>query len=78
MPANDRQVGGNHYLKFDGLQPWKILEAYLGREKFEGYLLGSAIVYLLRSYHKIDDISDIKKAYHTIEKLIEVIEKGEK
>lgn len=73
MNANDRQVGGNHYSRFKDVQPWNILEAYLSEEQFEGYLLGSAIVYLLRSNHKSNDVLDIRKAHHTLEKLLEVI-----
>jgi hypothetical protein len=78
MKANEYQIAGNHYLKFKDKQPWNILEAYLSDEQFEGYLLGSAIVYLLRSNHKASNEDDIRKAHHTLGKLIEVITKAEK
>jgi len=72
--ANDRQVGGNHYKKFGDLQPWNVIESYMATTMllpFEGYLLGTAIAYLLRSPWKGHLREDIKKAHHTLERLIE-------
>jgi hypothetical protein len=65
-PASERQVGGEHYRKFK-IQPWDIWEEYeLGA--FEGAILK----YLLRD--KGNRLEDLKKARHTLDKLIEIEE----
>lgn len=69
--ANDRQVGGDHYKRFGDTQPWDILKLYLTEEQFKGYLLGTAIDYLLRANHKGSFNIDVLKGHHTTEKLIE-------
>lgn len=68
--ANDRQEGGEHYLKFGavGPQPWDIINAF-----GLGYFDGNAVKYLLRWKHK-GGIGDLKKALHYIHKLIELEE----
>lgn len=67
-PARNRQVGGNHY-RGRRIQPWDIWEAY-NLSAFEGAI----IKYLLRD--KGNRLEDLKKARHTLDKLIE-IEEGE-
>lgn len=69
MSARDSQVGGDHYATREH-QPWDVLEERLGREGFRAYLLGSAINYLLRV--KSDEVEDVKKAIHTLERWIEL------
>lgn len=51
----------DHYT-VGGIQPIDVLKAKLTPEQYTGYLLGTAIVYLLRANHKKDFESDVKKA----------------
>lgn len=64
--ANDRQPGGEHYLKHGDLQPWDVA-ARFGL----GFFDGNAVKYLLRWKDK-GGITDLEKAVHYIEKLIEL------
>jgi hypothetical protein len=64
--AKDSQVGGNHYRQHS-IQPWDIWEEY-GLNAFEGAVLK----YLLR--RKGDRVEDLKKARHTLDRLIEIEE----
>ncbi len=77
MAANDTQIGGDHY-KALAVQPWSAMEAWMTREQFEGYLLGSAIAYLARvnteGVHGKGGVQDVKKAAHYCQKLAEVME----
>lgn len=65
--ARQGQVGGDHYRKHK-IQPWDIWEAY-GLNAFEGAI----IKYLLR-YKDKNGVEDLKKARHTLDKLIEIEE----
>ena len=73
--ADSVQVGGDHYKK-QPIQPWEALEAWLTPEQFQGFLLGSAIAYLARYNTQgvagKGGITDVKKAKHYLEKIIEV------
>lgn len=62
-----KQVGGDHYAKH-AIQPWDIWEEY-GLNAFEGAVLK----YLLR--RKNDRVEDLKKARHTLDRLIEIEER---
>jgi hypothetical protein len=64
---SDRQVGGDHYRQ-RSIQPWDIWQEY-GMNAFEGAVLK----YLLRWRSK-GGVEDLKKARHTLDKLIEVEE----
>lgn len=64
--ASDSQVGGDHYRKYK-IQPWDIWEEY-GLDAFTG----AVIKYLLRD--KGNRLEDLKKARHTLDKLIEIEE----
>lgn len=65
MPANERQVAGNHYRRF-AIQAWDIINMF-----GLGYFDGNAVKYLLRWRHK-GGVEDLEKAMHFIEKLIEI------
>lgn len=65
--ARDSQVGGDHYAKH-AIQTWDIWEAY-GLNAFEG----AVIKYLLR-YRDKNGVEDLKKARHTLDRLIEIEE----
>jgi hypothetical protein len=64
---SDRQVGGEHYRQ-RSIQPWDIWQEY-GMNAFEGAVLK----YLLRWRDK-GGVEDLKKARHTLDKLIEIEE----
>jgi hypothetical protein len=63
--SNQKQVGGDHYIKNNPIQPWDFIIA-----NDIGYLDGTAIKYIARWRYK-NGIEDLKKAIHFIEKLIE-------
>lgn len=64
--ARNVQVGGDHYQQHS-IQPWDIWQEY-GLNAFEGAILK----YLLR--RKNDRVEDLKKARHTLDRLIEIEE----
>lgn len=67
MSANNRQVSGTHY-KCHTIQPWDaILDWGLG------FLDGNIVKYVARWQSK-DGLTDLKKARHYLDKLIEVEE----
>jgi hypothetical protein len=70
-PANAKQIAGDHYKKYGNLQPWDVVIAWN-----MGYLDGTALKYIARWKDK-GGISDLKKAIHFLEKLIEVTEQSE-
>lgn len=69
-PARDSQVGGDHYKRYK-IQPWDIWEEY-DLDAFTGAILK----YLLRD--KADRLEDLKKARHTLDRLIEIEENARK
>jgi hypothetical protein len=72
MSANDKQISGNHYHKLGLYQPWDVLKAWLTPEEYRGWMKGNAIVYLARERDKGGN-TDIAKAGHHLEKLLEVL-----
>ncbi len=64
--ARAGQVGGDHYRQYR-IQPWDIWQEY-GLNAFEGAVLK----YLLR--RKGNRLEDLKKARHTLDRLIEIEE----
>lgn len=71
VPASERQVGGNHYRKFQ-IQPWDVIDEYE-----LGYYSGLALKYLLRAGGKGSRLEDYKKCRHVLDKLIEIEEAKE-
>lgn len=67
MPANDRQVGGDHYKQLDGEQHWDRVWRLYGR----GYFVGQITKYVER-YHLKNGLQDLEKAKHFLDKLIEL------
>ncbi len=65
MPANDIQVGGNHY-KITKIEPWD----YIAANEL-GFFEGNAIKYITR-LKNAGGIKDLQKAKHYIDKLIEL------
>ena len=72
MAAEDKQIGGQHYLS-KAVQPWQAMQAWMDTVQFIGFLRGNVIKYLARCDDK-GGIEDLKKARHYLDKLIEVLE----
>ena len=81
MKANDYMHGGTHYKEL-GVEPWDAMEAWMTPEQFQGFLLGSAIGYLARfnttGNPSKGGVTDIKKAAHYLQKLIEIADAQQK
>ena len=60
------------YYKKSGLEVFDVLRAFLGEERFKGFLEGNAIKYILRLDGKDTRISNLTKASHYIAKLLEL------
>ena len=67
-PANEVQVGGEHY-KDKHIQPWDAIHAW-----GLGFFSGNVVKYVARHREK-NGIEDLKKARHYLDKLIELMEK---
>jgi hypothetical protein len=70
MKANDMQVGGDHYKRLR-IQPWDAMESWMTGDEFDGFLRGNVIKYVARAGKKGDALSDLRKAKHYLDKLIE-------
>jgi len=69
MGAMGRQVAGCHYQR--AIQVWDIIEVWE-----LDYWRGSVLKYLLRAGSKGPALEDLKKARHTLDRLIEIEEAG--
>lgn len=71
------QEGGDHY-KSMKIQPWELFESALTQEQHIGYLLATAQAYLMRynatGHPEKGGLQDIKKAIHTLQRLVEISE----
>ena len=67
LAGGSKQVGGDHYEKH-AIQPWDIIDEY-NLTFYEG----SILKYLLRHRDK-GGVEDLKKARHTLNKLISTLE----
>lgn len=65
MSANDRQVGGRHYMD-SKIQPWDFIAA-----NNLDFFQGNIIKYVAR-YKEKGGVEDLDKARHYLEKLIEL------
>lgn len=70
-PASNRQVGGSHY-KDMAVEPWTVVDSW-PLEQRTGYYRGNALKYLMRMGTKDSASSDVAKAQHYMEKLLEVM-----
>jgi len=70
--AAARQVGGDHY-KNMGVEPWDVVDTWPIEQRIGAYRHG-ALKYLMRMGSKDENVQEIKKAGHYIEKLVEVLE----
>jgi len=65
--ANQKQVGGDHY-KNMGVEPWDVVDTWPIEQRIGAYRHG-ALKYLMRMGSKDENVQEIKKAGHYIEKL---------
>ncbi len=72
---NDDAINPSHY-KQGKYETIEIIEDILGKEKFEGYLLGNIIKYLSRYEHK-NGLEDLDKARTYLKWLADVVADGE-
>ena len=72
MLARDKQVAGTHY-KDMGVEPWDVVDTWPLEQRIGAYRHG-ALKYLMRMGSKDEQLQEIKKAGHYVEKLIEVLE----
>jgi hypothetical protein len=72
LHANERQEGGKHY-KAMGVQPWDIVDTWPIEQQI-GYHRGNAMKYLMRMGSKDEQLQEVKKAGHYIQKLSEILE----
>lgn len=69
--ANAKQVGGDHYKKM-GIQTWDVVDTWPLEQRI-GYYRGNALKYVMRIGAKDEEIQEVGKAVHYLEKLIEVL-----
>lgn len=72
--ANDKQIAGTHY-KDMGVEPWDVVDTWPLEQRIGAYRHG-ALKYLMRMGNKDEQLQEIKKCGHYIEKLIEVLEEA--
>jgi hypothetical protein len=72
MKANDLQHGGDHY-KNMGVEPWDVVDTWPLEQRI-GYYRGGALKYVMRMGTKDENLQEIKKGAHYLQKLIEVLE----
>ena len=68
--ANDRQVAGDHYMKHGDLQPWDVW-AIWKLNPFQATILKHVV-----RYQDKMGITDLEKARHYLDKLIELEKEG--
>jgi hypothetical protein len=72
MTANKKQVGGDHYKKM-GVEPWDVVDTWPIEQQI-GYYRGNALKYIMRMGTKDTVKQEAAKAWHYLQKLIEVLE----
>ena len=69
--ANNRQVGGDHYKRM-GVEPWHVIDTWPLEQRIGAYRAG-ALKYLMRMGGKDEEVQEIGKGLHYLEKLLEVL-----
>lgn len=69
--ANKKQVGGNHYKQM-GVEPWDVIDTWPFEQRVGAYRAG-ALKYIMRMGSKDQDVQEIGKGIHYLEKLLEVL-----
>ena len=69
--ANGRQEGGAHYTQMQ-VQPWQVIDSWPVEQRV-GFYRGNALKYIMRMGTKDEQLQEIKKARHYLDKLIETL-----
>jgi hypothetical protein len=72
MNASDYQIAGTHY-KDMGVEPWDVVDSWPIEQRIGAYRHG-ALKYLMRMGTKDEQLQEIQKCAHYLQKLIEVLE----
>jgi hypothetical protein len=75
-PANEHQVGGDHYRRVPGEQHWDRIWRLYGPDVAYVYFVATITAYVER-YRQKNGVEDLKKARHYLDKLIELEEARE-
>ena len=75
LSAKDKQVGGVHYKKM-GIEPWDVIDTWPVEQRIGAYRAG-ALKYIMRMGSKDEEVQEIGKGIHYLEKLTEVL-KGQR
>lgn len=70
--ARDIQIGGTHYKK-STVQPWDVVDTWPIEQQI-GFHRGNALKYVMRLGTKDENLREIRKAAHYLQKLVEVLE----
>jgi len=73
MTARDIQIGGTHY-KNMGVEPWDVVDTWPIDQRIGAYSHG-ALKYLMRMGTKDENMQEIRKGIHYMQKLVEVLQK---
>jgi hypothetical protein len=73
MTARDIQIGGTHY-KNMGVEPWDVVDTWPIDQRIGAYRHG-ALKYLMRMGTKDENMQEIRKGIHYMQKLVEVLQK---
>lgn len=73
MAASDYMVGGTHY-KDMKIEPWTVADTWPLEQQIGIYRHG-ALKYIMRMGRKDEQVQELQKAIHYLEKLIEVLKK---
>jgi len=71
--ARDIQIGGTHY-KNMGVEPWDVVDTWPIDQRIGAYRHG-ALKYLMRMGTKDENMQEIRKGIHYMQKLVEVLQK---
>lgn len=71
IKANQKQYGGDHYKEM-GVEPWDVVDTWPIEQRIGAYRHG-ALKYLMRMGRKDEQLQEIQKCGHYIEKLVEVL-----
>lgn len=69
--ARARQEGGDHYKRM-GVEPWDVIDTWPLDQRI-GFFRGNALKYLMRMGSKDEQLTEVRKARHYIDKLIETL-----
>ncbi len=71
LGANDKQVGGTYY-KDMGIEPWDVVDTWPIEQRIGVYRHG-ALKYIMRMGTKDENVQEIQKGIHYLEKLVETL-----